>query len=339
MSESAEERFSFELSDLPAGEYVWLSDALKLALFGGVPQVLYAGAIPHSAIEDAGAALTDSGEWVLVTDWGAIRGPRYVAIARPGALMFDIEDSREPDSLQSAAYERWYQARIKRRELQEQEQAAQAAMLGTETRPSAPTPRRHDPSVIQPFWKAEIGRRREQFFVALNAAARLGTVRFMGTPVPGGWLTEPSIYGSIPQGIPVAYFVEDRGFDEDLNSIDAISATAAAPGHEDGPAAVEQVSYQDVVVERSGYLRFLRTLRPTVLDPRLARARLSIKDAIRRLAQALSEHPEMTKANAAELVSWPVRSQRFVQEIWPQARTCAGLQPAKGGRKPKSTQP
>lgn len=338
VAEIEQGRFSFELSELPAGKYVRLSDALKLAFFGGVPEIRYDGPISHSLVEGAGLGLTRSGQWMLATESASIPGPRYTEIARPGALMFDIEDSTEPDALQSAAYERWYQARIKRHELQEQEQAAQAAMLGTEPRPSAPTPRRHDPSVIQPFWKAEIGRRRAQFFDTLNVAARSGALRFMGTPVEGDWITEPSNYGSIPQDVPAAYFVEDRGFDEDLDCIDAAGGDAPGPGHEDVPAETGQVSYQDVVVERTSYLRFLRTCYPTVLNPALAQERLKIKEVIPRLGKALSECPNMKKDDAAKIVGLPVRNSRFLNEIWPQARILAGLPPtASGGRKPKST--
>jgi hypothetical protein len=94
-----------------------------------------------------------------------------------------------------------------------------------------------------------------------------------------------------------------------------------------------------VVVERTSFLRFLKLNFPAVLNTKLTREQLKTQEAIRRLAEALRENPDMAKAVAADLVGWPGGSRRFENEIWPEARKRAGLGAlGRPGRKAKSPQ-
>ncbi|MCX5568163.1 hypothetical protein [Kaistia nematophila] len=333
MQEVSEHRFEFTLSDLPRAEFVKLSDALNLALYGGVLSIRYEGSIPSSAIEDGMLSIAQ-GTWLLDTEHGRVLGPRCVNVARPGAILFDIEDNSEPDPTRSAELEQKYIARLERHRkwLAEQPVDRQADLA------LAPSPRRHDPDAIAPFWRAEIARRQTGFYSKLNMAARSGDVRFMGIPVDGPWTLEPSTFGSLPQDILAAYFSVDRDFDED-SCISAIGPEASEPDYDEASAEGRYVSYRDVVVERVSFLRFLKVTYPSVLNAASAQDQLKTKEAIRVLARALRQDPGMSKAAAAELVGWPVRSRRFETEIWPEARHAADLHPrGQAGRKGKSTQ-
>lgn len=96
------------------------------------------------------------------------------------------------------------------------------------------------------------------------------------------------------------------------------------------------MSYRDVVVKRASFLSFLKSYYPGVLNPDLACERLTLQEDIKRLTQALLENKDMTKADAAALVGRDVRSARFSDEIWPEARENAGLpRLAPAGRKKK----
>jgi hypothetical protein len=183
----------------------------------------------------------------------------------------------------------------------------------------APPLHRLDVSLIDGFWRAEIGRRRTKFFGELNAAARAGDVRFMGLPVEEAWILEPSTFSATPQEIPTAHFVEDRSFDQD-SCIHAIGEAAPEPDYDGATKSGRYVSYRDVVVERASYLRFLNTYYPAVLNPAVAHEKLESQNAIKRLTQELRERPELAKAEAANIVGWGVRNRHFINVIWPKAR-------------------
>lgn len=312
MHDVSEHRFTFSLGDLPRGEFVKLHEALNLAFYGGVPSICYEGPIPLTAVE-AGALSMGEDEWVVDTDYGRVRGPRCVEVAKPGAILFGIEDSSEPDRVRRSG-----------------DGQANVAL--------EPAARRYGPDAVLPFWKAEMVRRQAAFCSKVNVAARSGDVRFMGTSVEGPWALEPSTFESLPQAIPTAYFSVDRDFDED-SCIHAIGPQAPEPEYDEASADNRYVSYRDVVVERVSFLCFLKVAYPSVLNAARAQEQLKTKEAIRVLAQALGEDPGMSKGAAAELVGWSVRSRRFETEIWPEARKAAGLDPrGQGGRKWKSPQ-
>jgi len=130
----------------------------------------------------------------------------------------------------------------------------------------------------------------------------------------------------------------DRDFDEQ-SCIHATWPQAPEPDYDEASADGRYVSYRDVVVGRASFLRFLRVNYPSVLNAARAQDQFKTKEAIRVLAQALREDPDLSKAEAAKRVGWPVRSRRFEIEIWPEARRAADLA-ARGqaGRKSKSTQ-
>lgn len=154
----------------------------------------------------------------------------------------------------------------------------------------------------------------------------------------GPWTLEPSTFGSEPPAISAAYFIVDRDFDED-SCIHAIGPQAAEPEYDEASADGRYVSYRDVVVERASFLRFLKVAYPSVLNAARAQEELKTKEAIRVLAQALREDPDLAKAAAAELVGRPVRNRRFEIEIWPEARDAADLdREAPPGRKTKLPQ-
>lgn len=194
MKKMPEERFKFDLGSLSAGKYVKLSDAVDLAFYGGVRSVSYDGPTWLPAESDREYIITDAGEWLLVTDGAPLRGPRYIDIANPGAILFGIEDNSNPDPAQLAAAEKTYQARLNRQKLQLADKAARTVLSGHQqaSAPYAPTPRQNDPNTIEPFWRAEIGRRRAEFMGKLNAAARSGDVRFRGRPVNKAWISKSS---------------------------------------------------------------------------------------------------------------------------------------------------
>lgn len=337
MQEISEERFTFDLGSLPRGKFLKLSDALSIVFYGGVPSIRYEGKIPLSAVE-GGTLCVIAGEWVLDTDRGRILGPRWVDIARPGALWFGIEDSAEPDPTQLADHEQKYLVRLQRYQTW---LADQAALTTSASGPKAdrshtPVPRPYGPDAIEPFWQAEMGRRRAAFISRLNAAARSREVRFKGVPAKKPWVLKGSKFQSEPGKISSAYFVEDRGFDEDLCSIDAIGEFGVEPEYDNSSAGRRYVSYRDVVIKRDSFLGFLEAHYPTILSPNRAEEQLRTKEAIQRLAHAL--HPAMTKAEAADIVGWPVGSRHF-DRIWAKARVAAGLQEkAPPGRKKKSAQ-
>lgn len=54
----------------------------------------------------------NSGALQLEADWGWIIGPKEIDVARPGAALFGVEDNSEPDAIETAAREQWYQARL-----------------------------------------------------------------------------------------------------------------------------------------------------------------------------------------------------------------------------------
>jgi hypothetical protein len=91
MPDASEHRFEFTLSDLPRAKFVKLSDALRLALYGGVLSTRYEGSIPSRAIEERGPSIED-GIWVLDTEHGGVPAPRCVDVARRGAILFSTED-------------------------------------------------------------------------------------------------------------------------------------------------------------------------------------------------------------------------------------------------------
>jgi hypothetical protein len=311
MHDISEHRFTFFLVDLPRGEFVKLSDALDLAFYGGVRSIRYEGPIPLAAVE-AGAPFVTDDEWLLETDDGPIHGPRLADVARPGAILFGIGDSLEFGRAQPS------------------DDGAGAA--------HAPVSRRLEPDAVGPAWKAERVRRHAAFCSKLSLAARSGDLRLMGMPVEAPWALEPSTFESLPQAIPAAYFIVDRDFDEQ-SCIHAIGPQAPEPDSDEASADVRYVSYRDVVVERAPFLRFLKVAYPSVLNAARAQDQLKIKEAIRALAQALGEDPDLSKAEAAKRVGWSVRSRRFELEIWPEARKAADLGPrAPAGRKSKSPQ-
>jgi hypothetical protein len=312
LQDVSEHRFTFSLGDLPRGEFAKLSDALSLALYGGVCSIRYGGPIPLSEVE-AGVLFMTEFEWLVSTDHGPIRGPRLVDVARPGAILFGKEERAESGPVEQA------------------NNGQTDGALG-------PTPRRDGPDAEGLSWKAEMVRRQAAFCSKLSLAARSGDVRFMGTPVDGPWSLEPSTFGAVPQAIPAAYFSIDRDFDEDC-CIHAIGPEAPEPDYDDLSEGGRYVSYRDVVVERVSFLRFLKVAYPSVLNAARAQDHLKTKEAIRVLAQALREDPDLSKAEAAKLVGWSVRSRRFENEIWPDARKAANLDArASAGRKRKSPQ-
>lgn len=304
-------RFTFSFGDLPRGEFVELSDALDLAFYGGVRSIRYEGPIPLSGVEAGALSMMDD-EWILDTDQGPIRGPRLADVARPGAILFDIEDSLEFGRTQPS-----------------DDGAGEA---------HAPVPRRLEPDPGLRSWKAEFVRRHAAFCSKLSLAARSGDMRFLGIPVDGPWTLEPSTFGSEPTAISAAYFIVDRDFDED-SCIHAIGPQAAEPEYDEATADGRYVSYRDVLVERASFLRFLKVAYPSVLNAVRAQVQLKTIEAIRVLALALRKDLDMAKATAAKLVGWSVHSRRFNNEIWPEARKAADLDPrGQAGRKWKSPQ-
>jgi hypothetical protein len=200
----------------------------------------------------------------------------------------------------------------------------------------APASRQYGPDAGLSFWKAELVRRHGVFCSKLSMAARCGDVRLMGIPVEAPWALEPSTFASLLQDIPAAYFSVDRDFDED-SCIHAIGPEAPEPEYDEADG--RYVSSRDVVVERASFLRFLKVTYPSVLNAARAQDQLKTKEAIRVLAQALGEDPDLSRAEAAKLVGWSMRSRRFDSEIWPEARKQSGLPPrAPAGRKRKSPQ-
>ncbi|MET4636748.1 hypothetical protein [Kaistia defluvii] len=323
--QNAAYRFTFDLENLPTGEFVKLSDAMDLAFYGGVPSVRYEGPIRLPPELDREYAITNAGEWVLITDGAPLLGPKYVDIANPGAILFGIDDDSTPDLAQLAAADAAYQARLERHQIRLTNEAVVSPSSGDRQAGAlcGPTPRRFDFAIIDGFWRAEIGRRRTKFFGQLNAAARAGDVRFMGVPADEAWILEPSLFNSTPQQIPTAYFVEERSFDED-SCIHAVGEAAPEPDYDGATASGRYVSYRDVVVERASYLRFLNNYYPAVLNPARANEKLKSQNAIDRLTQELRERPELAKAEAANIVGWGVRSRPF-DVIWKKAREGVSL--------------
>ena len=170
MHDVSEHRFSFTLDDLPRGKFVKLSDALNLAFYGGVPSIRYEGTIPLSAVEDGGLSMGED-EWMLNTDDGPIQGPKLGDVARPGAILFGIEDRSKPNPAQ-----------------QSEDKPTELAL--------APASRQYGPDAGLPFWKAELVRHHGGFCSKLSLAARSGDVRLMGIPVEAPWALEPSTFDS-----------------------------------------------------------------------------------------------------------------------------------------------
>ncbi|MCX5580218.1 hypothetical protein [Kaistia terrae] len=337
MQKATEDRFTFDLGSLPTGEFVKLSDALDLAFYGGIPSVRYEGPFRLPPENDREYAITNAGEWVLITDGAQLLGPKDVDIANPGAILFGIDDDSIPDPVQLAAADDACQARRYQIYLKNEAVVSTSSGGRQAGELAARTPRRLDVAIIDGFWQAEIGRRRTKFLSQLNAAARAGDVRFMGLPVDEAWILEPSTFSKMPQEIPTAYFVEDRNFDED-SCIHAIGEAAPEPDYDGSTESGRYVSYRDVVVERASYLRFLNTYYPAVLNPAVAHEKLKSQNAIKRLTQELRERPKLAKAEAANIVGWGVRSRPF-DVIWKKARDGAGLDPlAPPGRKKQSAQ-
>jgi hypothetical protein len=163
MQRAPERQFEFTLGDLPRAKFVKLSDALSLALYGGVLSTRYEGSIPSRAITEGGYSIED-GTWVIDTEHGRVLGPRWVDVARPGTILFGIEDSSAPDSTRSAKLAQKCLARVEEHRKWPAEQPAdRQADLALE-----PTPRRHTPEEITPSWQAEIERWRGRLCSTLN---------------------------------------------------------------------------------------------------------------------------------------------------------------------------
>ncbi len=243
MQEISEQRFKFAIGSLPAQTFVKLSDALDLALYGGVRSVNYAGHIRLPSEEEREFAITTAGEWVLITDEGPVLGPQLIDVANPGAILFGIDDNWEPDPTQVTDQEDKYLRRTERHRLMLANLAKRAKSDLEQHMDAIPAsvPRRYGSDAIKPRWRAEMDRRCDQFFARLNIAARSGQVRFMGTPVDAQWLLEPSSFGSKPEEILAAYFIEDRVFDED-NHIHAGGECASDPDFVDDAARGRKTS-------------------------------------------------------------------------------------------------
>jgi len=84
MQEVSEHRFEFTLSDLPQAEFVKLSDALHLALYGGVLSIRYEGSIPSSAIEEGMLSIVHTMQRRPIHSraerWQACRGRNHVCV-------------------------------------------------------------------------------------------------------------------------------------------------------------------------------------------------------------------------------------------------------------------
>lgn len=188
MQDVSEHQFEFTLSDLPRAEFVKLSDAPNLALYGGVLSIRYEGSIPSSAIEDGMLSIAE-GTWILDMEHGRVLGPRCVNVARPGAILFDIEDSSEPDPTRSAELEQKDLVRLERhRKWLAEQPADRHADLAL-----APSPRRHDPAAIPPLWKAEIARR--QIDRSPSLSGRTAVLRWSHG-------VKPCVRGFSPRSIP-----------------------------------------------------------------------------------------------------------------------------------------
>lgn len=316
----AKDDFSYELRPLPPTKTVSLTDALSLALYGGLPTPIDSSTGSEVYGIVGGPIERDGRHIYFVKQDGNSRelsGPNSLDVAKPGALMFGIRA-----------------ARAKR-------VPGKTDNVGTDSVSGEIANEDLNDFSLTPEDCAEFELRYADFEERLCNAAASGEVKFFGIKVQGSVINDGSDIEFDLLEIEAHYFSAHRGFDDNVIESHSYCATGLRP---DRTEEDEQLlsSYYNVHLQAKGFLTFIRREYPAILDLKLQQRLLAVAEKERlaeklaaHLIEALRDEKRIIREAALSIVGAPSVKSRWFIEIWGRAHALAKIDPKSGRpRKP-----